>query len=112
MIINKQGIKGQIRQGDILIQPIEQIPEKAISENITEDKRFIVATGDSLPFAHYLESEKAQIVGFNGIRYIEAFKKTRIKHEGTHTDLPIQKGKNQILHQREYTPEEIRNVAD
>lgn len=102
------------RQGDVLIVPVDSIPESA--KPVKRDNgRVVLAYGEVTGHAHALRERRVQLLSENGSRDIcylrvscpEAF----LRHE-EHREIRLPAGNYKIVRQREYTPEAIRNVAD
>jgi hypothetical protein len=97
------------RQGDVLIRRIDGLPkQKAVKREsgaILEGE----ATGHVHRIAELTQAEVLEIgdgvylrVGETGVRIV---------HE-EHADVVLPAGNYEVVRQREYSPEEIRNVAD
>lgn len=97
------------RQGDVLIRRIQSLPKQKAQQRLTG----ILAYGEVTGHAHRVEdmrqSELLEIgkglflrVGEDGVRVI---------HE-EHAPVELPAGNYEIEIQKEYTPAEIRNVAD
>ena len=115
----------QYRQGDILIERIKKLPDTAPIEK--ENGRVILAHGEVTGHAHEIETptlatlhEMKEAVRLLGdLPGSEAMTKTGLVlsddtglvHQ-EHSRIPLEKGDYIVTRQREYTPTEIRNVAD
>lgn len=99
----------QYRQGDVLLKSIEEIPEGI--ELKPNKGRIILAEGEATGHAHAMSSRNviAKMIGVS--LYLHVLKETILKHE-EHGDIKVIPGKYEVVRQREYSPEEIRNVAD
>jgi hypothetical protein len=98
----------QYRQGDVYIKEIKSIPNNA-KEELCE-RRIILAEGESTGHAHSIVSAAALLYLLGDRMFIKTSGCT-VEHE-EHGPLDIESGSYEILKQREYHPERIRNVAD
>jgi hypothetical protein len=107
-------IPGQKRQGDVLVQLInEQIPTSAKSVK-REKGRIILAHGEATGHAHALSTRNVRLYAAETEeRYLQvgASQPAMLKHE-EHTHFEIAPGVHRVTRQCEYHPEEIRYVAD
>ena len=95
------------RQGDVLIVPVNVNTDHANNPN-----RIVLAHGEATGHAHTIEDKTTFLFnGPNGEVYIDATEHTEIHHQ-EHDTIPLPPGTYRIVRQREYTPEEIRNVSD
>ena len=95
------------RQGDVLLLPIESIPENTQKIN---DK--ILAFGEATGHKHQLTGATVQVFqDSNSNKFIEAGQGTVLVHD-EHKPLDIEQGKYQVIIQREYNPTGNRNIAD
>lgn len=122
---SKQKIKTQWRQGDVLIERVEILPGKITPQ--PENGRIILAHGEVTGHAHELvEVQHSQIfdadesfkIGgdLDDVRALPRMaltvgRKTAVKHQ-EHQRIPLKKGSYRVTRQREYSPQELRNVAD
>jgi len=101
----------QFRQGDVLIERIEALPEN-LKDYKRDNGRIILAYGEVTGHAHAIDEETAKsFVNEAGELFIEVDEPAEIVHE-EHAAIPLPTGVYRITHQREYTPEEIHRVAD
>ena len=103
-----------VRQGDVLCIPVKAIPEAARAKKLPEDKDVILAFGEVTGHAHRIKER--QLVGFEGdvpgaAAWLEIAAPVSLTHE-EHTSHMLPSGAWKINIHREYSPEEIRNVAD
>lgn len=103
--------KSQFRQGDVLIQRVENIDT---TNPIQRDRgRVVLAYGEVTGHAHaILDEGVTQYAIAQGLTALEI--KTAVallKHE-EHGTISLAPGQYRVVRQREYTPEEIRPVAD
>lgn len=100
------------RQGDVLLFRVDgELPATATPVE-REQGRIVLAHGEVTGHAHAIDAREAQLFAVGAIeRLLRVTKKVTLKHEEhTHIDLPM--GIYRVVIQREYHPEEIRNVAD
>ena len=99
------------RQGDVLIIPAAAIPAGAQRQRI--EGRIVLAEGEATGHAHALyEPEKVSLwAAANDERYLEVVRPTALRHE-EHAPIDLAPGLYRVVRQYEYTPEDIRRVAD
>jgi len=102
---------GIYRQGDVFLIPTIQEPTKAISEEREKDGDIILAHGEVTGHAHRIQDKKATTFFLDGKRYLLIETPTDLTHE-EHATITLPPGSYEVRIQREYTPDEIRNVAD
>ena len=96
------------RQGDVLIQSAHAIPATA-----TKQKRCILALGEVTGHAQQIQDGAFLWVDTDGTKYIEVYGSEAIVQHEEHGPIVLQgPALYRVTQQREYTPEEIRNVAD
>lgn len=100
------------RQGDVGLQLVASLPARAVEVKPTEPHRIVLAYGEVTGHAHALaEVAKVKEFSFEAERFIHVMERTALKHE-EHAPINLEPGVYKIIQQREYSPEEIRNVAD
>ena len=103
----------QVRQGDVFVESVE-IPEERFNAGQiipADNGRVILAYGEVTGHAHALPSGLVAMREIDGERYIHVRRPCFLRHE-EHARIRLTGGYYKITRQREYTPEEIRNVAD
>lgn len=103
-------MKTQYYQGDIAIVPVKNIGSDA--KKIKEDK-IVLAEGEATGHAHTIETPGT--IGFvdsNDSVWLEVKDLIAEVCHQEHATIKLPKGKYKVVRQREYTPEEIRNVKD
>jgi hypothetical protein len=97
------------RQGDVLIRRIKSLPTQKAQTRLTG----ILAYGEVTGHAHRLEDlARAEVLEVGkGLFLRVGAEGVRIVHE-EHAPVSLPAGDYEIEIQREYTPAEIRNVAD
>ena len=67
------------RQGDVLIETIEELPPSAIEQKPGE--RIILAMSETTGHAHAIASNGARAFQAQGMLYIEILAQTELKHD-------------------------------
>lgn len=109
--------KKLFRQGDVLIELVAALPAGA--KDVTEDDRIVLAYGEVTGHAHAIyepqteakPAGKARLWDAGAERFLQVIEKTALKHE-EHAPVALEPGIYRVIQQREYSPEEIRRVAD
>lgn len=102
------------RQGDVLLIPVKIIP-KAAEPVAREGGRVVLAHGEVTGHAHAIKDKRAAL--FRDPKLAAIFMRVSgdapvaLEHD-EHTKIMIPPGSYQVVRQREYTPSEIRQVAD
>ena len=102
-----------IRQGDVFIRSAK-IPATAIKRDNKETGRLVLAYGEVTGHAHAISTLDFEVEAYEvaGKTYLRVQgEPATLKHE-EHAHLQIPVGDYEVVIQREYTPEAIRNVAD
>jgi hypothetical protein len=100
--------KNQVRQGDVLIERIENIPTDAKKES----GRVILAHGEVTGHAHEIDMKDAEAWKRGGETVaVKVKRRTNVKHQ-EHAPAPLKRGAHRVIRQREYSPEALRPVAD
>lgn len=101
-----------IRQGDILLIPVDEIP-KGLPRH---EGRLILARGEAHNHAHVIDDPAAVLWGDElDARFLEVTAEVDLVHTSNpkdHDTLAVPAGFYQVRRQREYTPEAVRLVAD
>lgn len=97
------------RQGDVLIRRIKSLPTQKAQPRLTG----ILAYGEVTGHAHRLEDlAHAEVLEVGKGLFLRVGEEgVRVIHE-EHAPVELPAGNYEIEIQREYTPAEIRNVAD
>jgi hypothetical protein len=107
-------MKTHFRQGDVLIRRVKSLPTAAV--DVTPPDRIVLAHGEVTGHAHAIAdrttrefslADAGQVVR----RFLRVVGEATVRHE-EHAPIPLPDGIYEIVQQREYTPEAIRNVAD
>ena len=103
------------RQGDVLIVPVKSVP-KAASERVErENGCCVLAHGEVTGHAHKIADGRAAL--FRDPKLMAVFMHisgdapVALEHD-EHDTISIPPGSYRVIRQREYTPQETRNVAD
>ncbi len=102
------------RQGDVLIRRVRSMPENA--KDVTPNGRIVLAHGEVTGHAHAIAEGEAREMSYaeaGGIvrRFLKVVSEATVRHE-EHAPIALPAGLYEIVLQREYSPEAIRNVAD
>ncbi len=107
--------KAPIRQGDVLLVPVDSIPKDAI-EQPAKGNKLILALGEATGHHHRFEfmdtSYNVKLFKTDGgARYLHVTAPVVVEHE-EHAPAPVPVGKYLLPLQMEYQPQELRRVAD
>jgi hypothetical protein len=115
--VNKPGelIMGIIRQGDVALVSVRAIPKDAVEQKI-KGRKLILALGEATGHHHRFEfldqSQNIKLyVADGGARYLDVSAPSDLLHE-EHSTARVPAGKWLLPMQVEYTPAELRRVAD
>jgi hypothetical protein len=98
----------QFRQGDVLVVRVEAKPATA-----KKQPRCVLALGEVTGHAHQIKEEAFLYVDSDGTKYVEVYgSEATLTHEEHGPIVLPGPAIYRVTQQREYTPEEIRNVAD
>jgi hypothetical protein len=108
-------VKNVLRQGDVCLIAVDQIPEGA-KKHPSKGRKVILALGEATGHHHRFEfldtSHNVKLyVAEGGARYVHVTKAADLLHE-EHSTVKVPVGKYLLPHQVEYTPAELRRVAD
>jgi hypothetical protein len=96
------------RQGDVLIQKVQLIPPTAVKQ-----PKCILALGEATGHAHQIKDGAYLLIDTDGAKYVEVLgAEATVTHEEHGPITLTGPAVYRIRQQREYTPEEIRNVRD
>lgn len=113
-------MKTMFRQGDVLLVLVASIPVGA--KDVTPRDRIVIAEGEVTGHAHAVYPEvsdkprakpvmPARLWDAGAERFLQVVAPTSLKHE-EHAPVQLPVGNYQVVHQREYSPEEIKRVVD
>jgi hypothetical protein len=98
------------RQGDVMVVSTDSIPEG--TEDVPLDKgRIVLAYGEVTGHAHAINSPFAALVEKGAERFLKIERSVELRHE-EHSKIELPPGMYKVVRQREYSPEELRYVAD
>ncbi len=97
------------RQGDVLIRRIKAVPQTTANKR----ESGILAFGEVTGHCHKVESlDQAEVLEVGNDLYLRVSDEgVRIVHD-EHSPITLPAGNYEITIQKEYSPAEIRNVAD
>lgn len=103
--------KGLFRQGDVLLRRVMAVPTDAVLAK--QENRIVLAYGEVTGHAHAIHDLEAVevFVRPDGTMYLSVKACAELKHE-EHGTITLPPGNYERVLQREYSPEEIRNVRD
>lgn len=102
--------KYQVRQGDVLVQATtstatgKEVPRK--------NGRVILAHGEATGHAHAIAENGATLRTTEQATLLEVTSAIVMLRHDEHATIEIPNGTHEVIRQREYTPQAIRNVAD
>ena len=98
------------RQGDVLLQRIERLPENALP--VEWKDRVVLAYGEVTGHAHAISTQYAKMYTWKGDRLLEIKPGAKLVHE-EHSTINLPEGVYKVIQQREYVPEAPpRDVVD
>ena len=97
------------RQGDVGILRVAKLPQTAKKQEVKE--RIVLAYGEVTGHAHAIATDAATLFVDGARRFLEVCYKAELMHE-EHGKITLPAGIYEIIQQREYFPEALRNVAD
>jgi hypothetical protein len=100
------------RQGDILIQQIEAIPEQSVRQ-----KRLVLASGDTSGHSHKIKDRRTANLFLpsspeSRVMYLEVTEDVAEVVHPEHATIPLPKGCYRVWRQREFTDLGARSVLD
>lgn len=99
----------QYRQGDVLLIPIDSVPNGTIEESA--DGRVVLAYGEVTGHAHAIDATMATTFQKGSDRYLVVSDGAVLRHE-EHSPLKLAPGAYKVQLQREYEPQGFRPVTD
>lgn len=100
------------RQGDVLLEPVEALP--AVVKALKEVKgRHVLAEGEATGHAHTVRGGRMAkfFEDAESNRFLQVLEATPLEHQ-EHSAIDLPEGVYRVRRQREYSPQEIRNVLD
>lgn len=99
------------RQGDVLIREVARLP-KNLKVVKSKNRRFVLAEGEATGHAHTVAVDNAKLfIDGEGRLFMTLDGETQLVHQ-EHDPIILAPGNFEVVRQREYSPEAIRNVAD
>lgn len=98
------------RQGDVLLKSDIAVPEGAKKVTPTSG-RFILALGEATGHSHTVTAETCEMYQLANGMVLVVKEPTPVIHQ-EHEVFNVAPGAYWVVHQREYSPEEIRRVMD
>lgn len=108
-------IPGQYRQGDVLIERVNDGGKEFQGKPLEPDDRgrTILARGEATGHDHALKSScVADVIETDNDEIIFAVPEFAMVHHQEHSPITLETGRYMATVQQEYTPREIRRVAD
>ena len=109
----------QFRQGDVFLERVDVLPQAGLTE-VKAGGRVVLAYGEVTGHAHAIYPEAgvlpAKLWDAGAERFLQVIQSTTLEHE-EHGPIALTPGVYRVSKfgagtQREYSPEEIRSVAD
>ena len=110
--IKAETVAGQFRQGDVIIERIESVPSGA--EKQRPSSSIVLAKGEATGHHHCLETEGAEPADWwkhGEDHYVQTRCPAKVRHE-EHAAIELAPAAYRVRRQREYSPGEVRRVAD
>ena len=102
------------RQGDVLIVRIEKLPEN-VTKAPFDQRGAVLAEGELTGHAHTVLDKRATLFRDEKLNklflQVEGNAPVALKHQ-EHDTIALAPGDYEVIRQREYSPQAIRNVAD
>jgi hypothetical protein len=104
------GTPSQVRQGDVLLVPVDEIPEAATV--VPRDQgRVILAYGEATGHAHAFDVFAASLLEDDGLRYLKLREAAPLVHE-EHAPITVAPGLYRVVIQREFVPPDPGQAFD
>ena len=100
------------RQGDVLLERIEALPKGVQHQKIKGP--IVLAYGEATGHHHAIRNGKAKLYKEPATQasYLEVAEALALLEHEEHAPITLEPGIYKVKIQREYSPEEIRNVMD
>ena len=96
------------RHGDVIIVPVEAVPEGAFKRPST-----ILARGEATGHSHrFARTDGVEVFDHGGIGYFTVSNESATLVHDEHAAINLPRGNYKFWQQREYTPKEIVRVVD
>ena len=98
------------RQGDVGIRKVNTLPKGAVKQQVNDS--IVLAYGEVTGHKHQIAADEATLFVAGARRFLEVcYSGATLKHE-EHGPITLEPGIYEVIQQREYSPEAIRNVHD
>jgi hypothetical protein len=102
----------QYRQGDVLLVRVDENEMPATATPVPRENGLVVlAHGEATGHHHSLKARGARLFEAAGQRFLRLSQPEALAHQ-EHDAIELPAGTYRVVRQREYSPEEIRTVAD
>lgn len=111
---NKPSLQNHVRQGDVLIERIAALPGN-VTKLKREGGRVILAHGEVTGHTHAISDPHADLysaVDQGDVTFLEIRDAVAALQHDEHSTIALEPGVYRVTRQREYSPQEIRRVAD
>ena len=107
-----QSKKKLFRQGDVLLEGIESIPETA--ELVESNGAIVLAYGEATGHHHAIRNGKARLYRdpIRQASYVEVAESLALLEHEEHAPIALDPGIYSVILQREYHPQAVRRVVD
>ena len=104
-------IAKQIRQGDVLLQPIRKLPDDAVF--VRRKRTITLAEGELTGHQHTIEAPAQEVETFEsgGELYLKVNVPQLLRHQ-EHAEIVVEPGLYVVRRQVEVWMDEVRSVAD
>lgn len=102
----------QVRQGDVFLERVDALPDQR-RKLAPRGSRIVLADGELTGHAHTLPASAGALYApeAEGDTYLQLRRPALLRHQ-EHDPIELPAGTYRVRRQREYSPEEIRSVAD
>lgn len=104
-----QAAPAVVRQGDVLLVPVDSIPDAA-GPVARDAGRVVLAYGEVTGHAHAITAATAGLLEAGGERYLRVSAPVVLAHE-EHAAIAVPPGSYRVVIQREYVPSERTGAA-
>lgn len=106
-----------LRQGDVLLVPVEDVDLHDAKPVAREGGRIVLARGEVTGHVHAIKSRSATLLeravaGRAAERFLRVTRAKALLGHEEHSEILVPPGLYRVVIQQEYTPEALRNVAD
>jgi hypothetical protein len=110
--MKRKPMKGEnmYRQGDVFVIKCGNLPEN-IKQIRPKNGKAILAEGEATGHHHAVSASHAKLYAAGALMYLAVARACYLRHQ-EHGEIRLPVGNYRVVRQREYSPEEIRHVAD